>query len=301
MVESLRTRMRAVRWKGKRVHWSAYAFLLPFLVPFLIIIVAAAVFGVYVAFTDWGIIAKPIWVGFQNFAEAMGDQYVAKAFRNTVHYGLVIVPGIAVLGLMFAMYVNQGWPLSGFSRAMFFAPNVVSATVIGLIWVWILDTQYGIINNYLGFFGIPSVPWITSTSWALYGVSMASIWWDLGLGFVLFLAGLQEIPRELYESAQIAGANGVQQAFRITIPLLRPTISMVVTLQFIATFRIFSQVLVMTDGGPASSSMSVIHYVYTEGIVIGRLGYASAVSFLLFLMILAVTVVQRFLIRERHS
>lgn len=129
---------------------------------------------------------------------------------------------------------------------------------------------------------------------------MASIWWDLGLGFVLFLAGLQEVPKEYYESAQIAGVSSLQQTWYITLPLLRPTISMVVTLQLIATFRIFSQVYVMTDGGPASSSMSVIHYVFTEGIVIGRLGYASAVSFLLFLLILVVTIIQRRLIRERY-
>ncbi len=300
MLGQLRNRMYAIRWRGKRVNWSAYVLLLPFLIPFLVIIVAAVVFGIYITFTDWGIIGKPVWVGLANFSEAIGDPYVLKAFKNTMHYGLVIVPGIAILGFLFAVYVNQGWPLSGLSRAMFFAPNVVSATVIGLIWVWILDTQYGIINSYLGRIGIEAIPWITNTSWSLYGVSMASIWWDLGLGFVLFLAGLQEIPRELYESAEITGANGIQKLWYITLPLLRPTISLVVTLQLIATFRIFSQVLVMTDGGPASSSMSVIHYVYTEGIVIGRLGYASAVSLLLFFMILVVTIIQRFLIRERY-
>lgn len=300
MINRLKNRMLSARWKGRRIHWSAYVFLMPFLIPFLVIIVAAVFFGIYIAFTEWGIIGKPLWVGLANFQEAFGDQYVAKAFKNTIHYGFVIVPGIAVLGFLFAVYVNQGWPLSGFSRAVFFAPNVVSATVIGLIWVWILDTQYGIINNYLGFLGIEAIPWITSTKWSLYGVSIASIWWDLGIGFVLFLAGLQEIPKEMYDSARIAGANGLQQLRFITLPLMRPTLSMVITLQLIATFRIFSQVLVMTDGGPASSSMSVIHYVYTEGIVIGRLGYASAISFLLFLMIFAVTIIQRILIRERY-
>ena len=112
------------------------------------------------------------------------------------------MPGVVVLGLACALFVNQRWPLSGLARTLFFAPNVVSATVIGLVWVWLLDTQFGLVNHYLGYLGIPTVPWLTCTHWSLVGVSIASIWWDLGLAFVLFLAALQDIPRELYEAAR---------------------------------------------------------------------------------------------------
>jgi multiple sugar transport system permease protein len=208
---------------------------------------------------------------------------------------------VALLGLAFAVFVNQGWPLSALARTCFFAPTVVSAPVIGLVWVWMLDTQFGIVNQSLALLGIGPVPWLTSTRWSLVGVSLASIWWDLGLPFVLFLAALQEVPRVLYEAAAVDGANRAQQFRFVTLPHLRPTVSLVVTLQVIATMRIFSQVYVMTNGGPAGSSSSVIHYIYTTAIVRQLLGYASAVSILLFGAILVVTLVQRLLIRERGA
>lgn len=284
---------------GAGVDWSGYVFVAFFGLPFLIFNICPILFGALVGFTEWGIIGTPDWVGLENFRDALDDEWVAVAFRNTLLYGLIIVPGVVILALSFAIFVNQGWPLSALARTLFFAPNVVSATVIGLIWVWILDTQFGIVNRYLGEVGISPIPWLTSTQWSLIGVSIASIWWDLGLAFVLFLAALQDVPQELYESAEVDGAGRWQKFRHVTLPHLRPVLSMVITLQLISTMRIFSQVYVMTNGGPAGSSSSVIHYIYTTAIVRHAMGYASAISILLFLMILVITVIQRFVIRER--
>lgn len=292
-------RLRHMNWQGERIDWSGYVFVLPFFVPFLTFTVVAIIFGAYIAFTNWSIMGSPEWVGFANFHEAFRDPWVRKAFLNILRYGLIIVPGVTLLGLLFALYVNQRWPLSSFARTAFYSPNVVSATVIGLVWVWILDTQFGLVNNYLNKLGIPNIPWLTSTKWSLIGVSIASIWWDLGFSFVLFLAALQEIPSELKEAAAIDGANRWQAFWHITLPQIRPATSMIVTLQLIATMRIFSQVYMMTNGGPAGSSVSVIHYIYTEGIVRFRLGYTAAVSLMLFFVILVVTLIQQRLIRER--
>ncbi len=292
-------RLRHLSWQGERIDWSGYVFVLPFFLPFLTFTVVAILFGAYIAFTNWSIMGQPEWVGLANFREAFRDPWVQKAFLNILRYGLIIVPGVTLLGLLFALYVNQRWPLSAFARTAFYSPNVVSATVIGLVWVWILDTQFGLINNYLGRLGIPNIPWLTSTRWSLIGVSIASIWWDLGFSFVLFLAALQEIPSELKEAAAIDGANRWQTFWHITLPQIRPALSMIVTLQLIATLRIFSQVYMMTNGGPAGSSVSVIHYIYTEGIVRFRLGYTAAVSLMLFFVILIVTLIQQRLIRER--
>jgi multiple sugar transport system permease protein len=224
---------------------------------------------------------------------------VANAFLNTLRYALIIVPGVTVLGLLFAVFVHQRWPLATLARTLFFTPNVVSATVIGMVWVWLLDTQFGLVNQYLGLVGISPVPWLTSVDWALVGVSIASIWWDLGLAFVIFLAALQEVPRDLHEAAAIDGAGRLSQFWLVTLPHLRPAISMVVTLQLIASLRIFSQVYVMTNGGPNGASQSVIHYVYQVAIVQYRLGYASAVSMMLFALILGLTILQRLVLRER--
>ncbi len=278
---------------------SGYLLVAFFTVPFLLFTVAPLLFGVYIAFTEWGIIGAPRWVGLANFREALADPWVANAFRNVVRYALIIVPGVTVLAFLFALYVHQRWPLSTLARTLFFTPNVVSATVIGLVWVWILDTQFGVLNHYLGLLGIPRIPWLTSPDWSLTGVALASIWWDLGLAFVLFLAALQDVPEDLYDAAAIDGASRLRQLWHVTLPQLRPVISMVVTLQLIATMRIFSQVYVMTNGAPVGSSASPVHYIYQVSIVQYRLGYAAAISVLLFLLIVLVTILQRLLLRER--
>jgi len=278
--------------------WVAYLFVAFFTLPFLIFNVGPIIFGAGIAFTKWGIFGRPEWIGFKNFTDSFKDVWVGIAFRNTLLYALIIVPGVVILGLIFALYVNRRWPLSSLVRTLFFSPNVVSSTVIGLVWVWLLDTQFGLINHYLGLIGIPNIPWLTSTQWSLIGVSIASIWWDLGLAFVLFLAALQDLPKELYEAAEIDGVNAWQRLRFVTLPQLRTVISMVITLQMIASLRIFSQVYVMTNGEPAGSSSSVIFYMYQTAITRSLFGYASAIAMMLFVMILVITVIHRRLIRE---
>lgn len=281
-----------------RLDWSGYIFVSFFTLPFLLFNVLPIFFGIYVAFTDWSIVGTPEWIGWQNFHQALNDQWLFEAFVNTFLYALIIVPGVTVLGLSFALFVNQGWPLSGVARTLFFAPNVMAATVVALVWVWILDTEFGVLNHYLGGVGLPAIPWLTSTRWSLVGVSIASIWWDLGIGFVLFLAALQDVSTELLDSAKIDGANAWQRFWHVVLPHMRPVISMVVTLQLISTMRIFSQVYMMTNGGPANSSASAIFHIFTMAIKQHLMGYASALSVLLFVTILVLTLAQRWLLRE---
>jgi multiple sugar transport system permease protein len=289
----------SVAYVGRsRIDWAGYLFVAFFGLPFLAFNVMPVLFGIYVSFTEWSIIGEPTWVGLANYRDALADPWLRLAFINVGCYALIIVPGVVVLGFVFAVFVNQRWPLSALARTILFTPNVVSATVIGLVWVWVLDTQYGVVNHYLGWFGIGPVPWLTTTRFSLVGVSIASIWWDLGLAFVLILAALQDVPTELYEAAAIDGAGRLRQAWHVTLPQIRPTLSMVVTLQLISTMRIFSQVYVMTNGGPAGSSASVIFAVYEAAVVRNLFGYASAISMLLFAAILVVTIAQRLILRE---
>ncbi len=290
---------RAVALAERRpTDWAGYLFVAFFTLPFLIFNVGPIIFGAGVAFAQWGIFGKPHWIGIKNFTDAFKDIWVGVAFRNTLLYALIIVPGVVILGLTFAIYVNRRWPLASLARTLFFSPNVVSSTVIGLVWVWLLDTQFGLVNHYLGFLGVPNIPWLTSTQWSLIGVSIASIWWDLGLAFILFLAALQDLPKELYEAAEVDGVNAWQRLRFVTLPQLRPVISMVVTLQMIASLRIFSQVYVMTNGEPAGSSSSVIFYMYQTAITRSLFGYASAIAMMLFVMILVITLIHRRIIRE---
>ncbi len=293
------TALARPRLDEERTDWVGYVFVAFFTIPFLLFNIGPVFFGAFVAFTKWGIFGKPKWIGLENFTRAFNDEFVGIAFKNTLLYGLIIVPCVVVIGLAFALYVHQRWPLSGLARALFFSPYVVSATVIGLVWVWMLDTQFGLLNHYLGYLGIDAVPWLTSTRWSLIGVSIASVWWDLGLAFVLFLAALQDVPRDLYEAAEVDGAGPWQRLWMVVLPQLRPVISLVVTLQMISSLRIFSQIYVMTNGGPASTSSSVIFYMYNEAIQRQLYGYGSALGLLLFGAIIVATIIHRLVIRER--
>jgi multiple sugar transport system permease protein len=284
--------------RPRRTDWAAYPFVALFTIPFLLFNVLPIGFTFYLSFMRWDIFGTPKFVGFRNYANALSDEYMTIAFQNLIVYVGVIVPAIVVIGLLCALYVHQRWPFYTFARAAFFVPYVVSATVIGLVWVWMLDTRFGIINHYLSYLGLPYIPWLTSIEWSKYGVSLASIWWDLGLAFLLFLAGLQDIPGDLYDAAEVDGASFTQQLRHVTLPQLSTVISAVVTLQLISTLRIFSQVYIMTSGGPASSSSSVLFYIYTVATRNQKFGLAAAVSMLLFAVILVVTLAGRRIVRE---
>ena len=295
---SLLTRLRRATWRDQRIAWSGYFFVTPFSVFFVLMNLAALIFGFYLAFNNWEIVGAPEWVGLANFKEALGDRFARQAFLNTFRYVLVIVPGVIAVAFLFAVFVHQRWPGHTFARTGFFVPFVCAPTVVGLIWVWMLDTQFGLINILLGKIGIPRVPWLTNPDWSWVGVSLTSIWWDTGFSFILFLAALQDVPVELQEAAQIDGANRLQSIWYVVLPHLRPVTSMIITLQTISTLRIFSQVVVMTGGGPAGSSTSAIHYLYKYGLQRYRFGYSAAVAILLLIVTLAVTYVIRLLIKE---
>lgn len=291
-------RIRNARWAGKRIDWSAYLFIFPFLLPFALTVLGAIVFGIFVSFTDWQIVGAPHWVGLNNYAQAVGDHWVVGAWSNTIRYAALYVPGALLVALTMALYVNgrrRGYTLA---RAAFYAPNVVSVTVVGVVWVWILATQHGLLNQVLGAFGIPPIGWLTDPRWVLIGIAATSIWWDAGFVMVLLLAGLQDIPKELREASSIDGCNDGQTLWHITLPLLRPALSLSLTLLTIAGLRVFSQIYIMTNGGPADASQSVIGYVYETGFAKYQLGYAAAISMMLFATILIITAAQLRVFRE---
>jgi len=282
--------------RRRRSIVGGYGFTLPFMIPFILFNLAPLAFGVIVAFTNWSIIGAPQFVGLANFKAALTDPLVLQSFVNTFKYVAVVVPTVTLLAFLFALYVNQGWPGHTFARMAFYASNVVSAPVIGLVWTWMLDGNYGIINHYFHL----QISWLTSTTWAWVGICIATVWWDSGLIFILFLAGLQEIGPEIIDAARIDGANWWRSLTRIFIPLLRRTFVLAITLELISTFQIFSQVNVMTAGGPANSTASVMQYLYTNGVTQQQLGYASALGIMLFVLIVVVVLVFRRLLPERN-
>ena len=294
-------RLRTARWHGSRIDWHAYLFVLPFFVPFFLFQVLAIAFGLYVSFTQWGIVGSPKWLGLTNYLDALTNPDVPQAWWNTLRYGLMTVPSVIVLALLLAMYVNRRLPGSTFARTTFFTPYVLSATVVAVVWVWILDTQLGILNHYLTMIGIPQIPWITNQAWALPSIAGIGIWWDTGFIMVILLAALQDVPTELREAAAIDGANALQIVLFVVLPLLRPALSLALTIQTINGLRVFSLIFLVTNGGPGGATESIVHLIYQSGFVQYHLGQAAALAVLLFLTILSISAVQLRLLRVARS
>ena len=274
--------MRTATYKGERIEWSAFLFTLPFLLFFFVFQVFPILAGIFVSFTKWGIVGQPEWVGLKNFARILDDPDVPLVYGNTFRYAMTVVPLTVLAALSLAIYVNQRFLGYGLARTVFFAPTVLSVTVTSFVWVWILETRFGILNVYLSRIGIPNIPWITNPRWVLVSIAITSIWWSAGFFMVILLAGLPEYFRELYDAAYVDGAARWQTIGYITLPLLRPALSLVVTLSIIDALRVFSQMYLMTQGGPAGASLSVIYLIYDRAFTSYQLGYGAALSLLLF-------------------
>jgi multiple sugar transport system permease protein len=281
---------------------AAYLFLAPFIIFFLIFVVRAVVSAVSMSFYDWQILrqTRP-YVGLGNYQEILGDYVWWLAVKNTLIFMFLTVAGTTVLSLSAAVAVTRPIRGQGFFRVVLYMPTLLSVGVVGLIWVWLLSTQYGITNYGLSFLGIEPINWLGDQNIVIPALSLTTIWWGFGFPMLIFIAGLQGIPDQLYEAARIDGANGRQLFAYITLPLLRPTILFVTVTGVIAHFQVFGQPFIMTMGGPGRASYSVIYYLYEMAWRAFRMGYGSAVAVTLALIIAIFTIVQFKLIGQRET
>jgi multiple sugar transport system permease protein len=220
---------------------------------------------------------------------------------HTVWFTILTTPPLVVLGFVFALLADRVGRGRWFFRLAFFAPFVMPSAVVALIWVWLYTPGLGLLESGLGWLNITAPYWLGDPTWAMPSLAITTIWWTLGFNFVLYLAGLQDIPHELYEAATIDGASPWQQIRSITIPLLGRTTTLVAVLQVIASLKVFDQMYIMTEGGPNFATRSILEYVYDEGFTNYRVGYASAVSMLFFVVVLAVSAVWFWLVRKQES
>lgn len=278
----------------------AYIFLAPFIIFFSIFVVRAVVSAVQMSFFDWHIM-RPIHkdVGVGNYLELLNDSVWWQALRNTLIFAILTVTGTTIVALLSAVAVTQKVRGAGFFRVLLYTPQLLSVGVVGLTWVWLLNTQFGVINYALSFLGIQPINWLGNENLVLPALSLTTIWWGFGFPMLIFIAGLQGIPEQLYEAAKIDGGNG-RQIFRyITLPLLRPTILFVTVTGFIAHFQVFGQVFIMTNGGPGRASYTAIFYLYQVAWTAFRMGYGAAVAVTLALIIATFTLIQFRLIGRR--
>ncbi len=274
--------------KKPRFRLTPYLFVLPYLTIFVVFRLAPSIAGLGVSFTNWAAVGTPRWIGLKNYQAMVRDPRLHDAVRNTFVFTLITVPLLVGLGLALAIFLNQRHRGRGVGRVAIFTPYVIMSTVVGVLWTWMLDKDFGLINVYLGH----NIPWLVSQKYALYAIVITTVWWTVGYNMVLYLAGLQDVPAELYEAARIDGANSWRLFRHITLPLLAPTTFLVLMLTLINSFQIFDLVFVMTSGGPGTSTLTLVQYVYTTAFQFRKFGYGSAVAVLLFAILVVLAIIQ---------
>lgn len=288
------TARRPVQRRSSRVRNAGWVlfFLLPSAVPLTLFTIVPMVSSAWVSLHDWNLIRPMEWVGLQNYLDLLTDPATRAVFGHTVLYIVGYLPLVYVGGLSLALALNRAMKGIALFRAAYFLPVVTSWVVVALVWQWLLNPSTGLVNTVLGALGLPEPGWWTDPAWAMPSIILASVWKDLGFVMVILLAGLQSIPQEVMEAARVDGANGWQRFWHMTLPLLSPSTFFVVVISLINGFQVFDQVNVMTGGGPAGASQVVVGQIYDLTFRYGRAGDASALSWLLFLLILVITALQ---------
>ena len=292
----------AGRGRGSGAGLAPWLFLAPYLLVFLGFFLLPALWSAVLSLTDWKIVGTPRFVGLKNYARLAGDPLFFTALKNTVVYTAVIVPLMALVGLALALLLNQ--PLRGrvLTRTCVFASYVVMVSVVGILWRWVLDpTGAGIVNYYLGRLGVAPLPWLAAPETAMLSIIIATMWWTAGYNMVLYLAGLQDIPVAVREAARIDGATPWQEFRHVTAPMLRPVTFFVVVMSVAKSFQVFGQVYVMTQGGPSNSTLTIVNYLYVVGFTWFEMGYAAAIAYALFALLLVITVVQFRLVSRENG
>jgi multiple sugar transport system permease protein len=278
-----RPRMSASARSQRR---SAWIFLLVPGVLFLVFMALPIVIALVISLTDYSIVGDAEWLGLQNYVDIAIDPFFWIALRNTAYYTLLYVPAGLVVALGTALLLNRNARAVRLFRTLFYIPVVSSTVATATIWYWLLNPQSGLFNVVLGWFGVDGPAWLYDSRWAMIAIVMMSVWAGFGANMIIFLGGLQGIPRDLYEAARIDGANAWQQFRYVTLPSLSRTTFLVSTLLIIGAFQVFDQAYVLTKGGPGNSTITMVYYIYNKGFGALEMGYASALSFVLFLVIL---------------
>ena len=268
---------------------AALLFLAPNLIGFLVLTLGPGVFSLIMGFTNWSGISRARWVGAENYIELMADKVFLTALRNTLVYTVEFTPLVIGASLLFALLFNQrawGVPVV---RLLCFLPIVTDFISVAFIWSWIYHFRFGVLNWALGLLNLPAQAWLGDVRWAMLALVVMSVWRWVGYYAIILLAGLQGIPSELKEAATIDGANGRQLFLRVTIPLLSPALFFVLIISISSSLAVFEQMYIMTQGGPRDSTISISMFLYQQGFRFFKMGYASAVAWILFLLTFMVT------------
>ncbi len=284
---------KSKRW---RTDLTGIGFVLPFLIFYLLFLIWPVILGLRMSFFNWTIsgLGASDFIGLTNYGEVFADSAFWQSLGITVLFTIISTPLLVIIALALALLVNRAIPAQWLFRTVFFAPYVLPVSVVALIWSWLYQPGFGLINGTLALLSLSGPGWVSDPNVALISVVILTVWWTLGFNFVLYLAGLQQIPQELNEVASLDGAGTWARIRWVTIPLLNRTTSTVLILQVIASLQVFSQayLLMGQGGGPNFSTRTVVQYIYESGFTTFRIGFASAASYVLFIIILIVSLGQ---------
>lgn len=285
---------RAARFWPRRGLLGApgYLYVAPVVVWFLAFNLAPIVLGVAISLTNWNILAPPSFVGFTNYVALVHDSLFWQSMGNTLYFAIASVGLGTVLSLGLALALNQKLRLQGLYRTIFFLPAVTALIAVAMVWRWLYDSEYGLINWGLSLVGIPPLNWLGDPHLAMPAVILMSVWRSAGFNTIIFLAGLQGIPGEYHEAASIDGANRWSRFWRITLPLVSPTTFFVAVNGLIGSWQVFDQVWAMTQGNPEHATTTIVFLIYSNGFQWGKTGYAAAMAYALFVVIMLFTWVQ---------
>jgi len=270
----------------------AYIFILPQIIGMFCFILGPMVASLVISFSRWNLVDTPQWVGFENFRIQFHDPLFWKVVLNTAYYSLVSVPLGIVISLGLALVLNQKIKGVTWYRSVYFIPVVTPMVAVALVWSWLYNPDFGAINTVLNYVGIKGPKWLSDTTWAMPSVIIMSIWKGLGFNMVIFLAGLQDIPEQLYEAAGLDGADRWHKFKNITLPMLSPAIFFVMIMSVISSFQVFSQIYIMTEGGPANSTNVIVLHIYNLAFKYWKMGEGCVVGWVLFSIVLLFTLIQ---------
>jgi len=282
---------RIKKLTGERT--AGYLFVSPYFIHLLVFTAFPLLFSFVLIFHKWNIISAMEWAGLANFIQLARDRLFFRSIGNTLIFLLIHIPLQIVIALLLAEFLNQKIRFRGFFRASYFMPVVVSGVVVTILWQQLYGQDTGVINSLLARLGMVKLPWLTSIRLAMPSIAIMATWKNVGLYIVLFLVGLQSVPKTLYEAAEVEGASHWQQFRHITLPMINPTMIMVVILSTIGGFSLFIEPYVMTGGGPVNSTLSAMLYVYKQAFSFYHMGYAATLGFFYALVVFSVVLIQK--------
>lgn len=281
---------------------TAYLFIAPYLLLFVGFLAVPVVYGFWISLHDWHVLGKTHpFVGWANYRALLQDDLFHRAVLNTAYFALLtVLPGNAI-SLLLAMGLNSRPRGETLFKTLYYLPVILSVAVTAIIWRWLYSTEFGIINYYLSALGLPRLSWLNSPSLAMPSLALMSIWWGAGGNMLVYLAGLRGIPEEYYEAARVDGAGPWARFRHVTLPLLRPALLFCLVMSLIGSSQVFGQSYILTGGGPHYSTLTVVLYMYQTGFSLYRMGYACAVAYVLFALVLGLTILQFRLISGRSE